>query len=263
MMEIESLPWSGPVPGVKAFQIPRGVVNRRNPYSEHNLCDYVGDDALRVIDARLLLCQRLGIDLDRLVMPRQVHGSRVEVIDEAYLQADVDQQEQRLEGVDALVTHLPGICIGVNTADCVPIVLADPHTGIVAVAHAGWRGAVARIAARTVEAMARRGAVPGQILATIGVSICPECFEVGDEVVEAFAQAHHDVDAVTSRHPGTGKAHIDLRMACARTLTEAGVPQGQITITQLCSRCNSDRYFSARRMGVKSGRTFTGIYMQP
>ena len=261
MIEIERLPWSQPVAGAMAFQVLRGHADQRDTYSEHNLCDYVGDDALRVLDARLALCQQLGITLDALVMPRQTHGTRVAVVDDGFLAADIARQEQLLDEVDALVTRLRGVCIGVNTADCVPIALVDPEAGVVAVAHAGWRGTVARIAREVLLAMERQGARPQCVVATMGASIGPECFEVGPEVVQQFAQAGFDVGAIAKCHPATGKSHIDLRLANRHVLEQAGVLPDHIADDAPCSRCHCERYFSARRLGINSGRTFTGVML--
>ncbi len=262
MIELDILKWARPVQGVEAFSTTRGEVDRRNAYSGVNLCDYVGDDALRVLDARIMLTMQLGIDLDDLVMPRQTHSCRVAVIDEAFRSMDIDQQEAALEGVDGLVTSLKGVVIGVNTADCVPIVLVDSHAGIIAAAHAGWRGTAGRIGEAVVDAMCRQGASANNILAAMGPSICQDCFEVGDEVVEAFGKAHFDLDAIVERNVTTGKAHIDLRAANRAVLDSAGVPADNITLSQHCSRCNPDRFFSARRLGTSSGRTFTGICLK-
>ena len=243
-----------------AFSTMRGEVDRRNAYSSVNMCDYVGDDALRVLDARISLSMQLGVDLDDLVMPRQTHSCRVAVIDERFRSLDIDQQEAALEGVDALVTTLPGVVIGVNTADCVPIVLVDDKAAVIAVAHAGWRGTVGRIVAAVVDEMCRKGARADRIQAAMGPSICQECFEVGDEVVEAFAKAHFNIDTIVNRNSVTGKAHIGLRAANRDVLIAAGVPSENIIMSQHCSRCEHERFFSARRLGINSGRTFTGIY---
>lgn len=259
MMELVELNFAEAADGVVAFSTTRGEVDRRNAYSGVNLCDYVGDDALRVLDARLTLAMQLGVDLDDLVMPRQTHSCRVAVIDEQFRSLDIAPQETALEGVDALVTSLTGVVIGVNTADCVPIVLADKHAGIIAVAHAGWRGTVGRIAAKVVEEMCRQGAQVGRIQAAMGPSICQDCFEVGDEVVAAFQKAHFDIDAIMKRNPETGKAYIDLRAANHSVLVAAGMPSEAIVTSQHCSRCEHERFFSARRLGINSGRTFTGI----
>ena len=259
-MELEKLAFVRPVEGVAAFSTTRGEVDGRNPYSGVNLCDYVGDDALRVLDARIMLAMQLGVDLDAVVMPRQTHSCNVAVIDTHFMDNDIDRQEQALEGVDALVTTLPGVVIGVNTADCVPIVLADEAAGVIAVAHAGWRGTVGRIARAVVEEMCRQGARVERIQASMGPSICQDCFEVGDEVVEAFKKARFDLDAIVTRNASTGKAHIDLRAANREVLVAAGVPAGNVVLSQHCSRCEHGRFFSARRLGIDSGRTFTGIY---
>ena len=262
MMELEYLDFMRSHDDVVAFSTTRGKVDERNAYSGINLCDYVGDDALRVLDARITLAMQLGVDLDDIIMPRQTHSCRVAVIDEAFRSMDIDKQETALEGVDALVTSLRGVVIGVNTADCVPIVLLDDQAGIIAVAHAGWRGTVGRIAGAVVSEMCRQGASVERIEAAMGPSICQECFEVGDEVVDAFKQAHFDLDTIVKRNATTGKAHIDLRAANRAVLIDAGVPSENIILSQHCSRCEHDRFFSARRLGTSSGRTFTGIYQR-
>ena len=259
MIELLTLDFAKSIEGVEAFSTMRGEVDRRNTYSGVNLCDYVGDDALRVLDARIRLSMTLGVDLDDLVMPRQTHSCRVAKIDADFMNSDIDQQETALEGVDALVSRLSGVVIGVNTADCVPIVLADAQAGVIAVAHAGWRGTAGRILKSVVDEMCRQGAKPDHIQAAMGPSICQDCFEVGDEVVEAFGQAGFDLDSIVMRNETTGKAHIDLRAANLAVLVAAGVPACNIVTSRHCSRCEHQRFFSARRLGIDSGRTFTGI----
>ena len=110
-----------------------------------------------------------------------------------------------------------------------------------------------------VNEMCRLGAQPDDIHAVMGPSICQECFEVGDEVVDAFRQAHFNLGTIVKRNPDTGKAHIDLRAANRDILEAAGVPADQIVISRHCSRCEHNRFFSARRLGIHSGRTFTAI----
>ena len=258
-MELLDLEFEQPVSGVKAFSTTRGEVDGRNAYSGVNLCDYVGDDALRVLDARLTLAMHLGVDLDDLIMPRQTHSTRVAVIDERFRSLDIDKQEAALEGVDALVTTLQGVVIGVNTADCVPLVLVDGQAGVIAVAHAGWRGTVGRIGEAVVKEMCRQGADAHRIQVAMGPGICQECFEVGDEVVKAFKTAGFALSDIVKRNAVTGKAHIDLRMANRAVLIAAGVPEGNIVTSRHCSRCEHGRFFSARRLGINSGRTFTAI----
>lgn len=260
-MTLDELKFNGDAKSIRAVQTLRGEVTRNNPYSQWNLCDYTGDDALKVLDARLQFCQHLGIDLDHLVMPRQTHSTNIKVLNQDYLDASIEDQDSVLEGIDALVTTLPGLCIGVNTADCVPIAFADPANGVIAIAHAGWRGTVGRIAKDTIKVMETVGAKASNILATMGVSICQDCFEVGDEVVNAFEEAGFNISLIMRRNATTSKAHINLQEANRQVLIAAGVPAQNITFPSHCSHCESDRYFSARRLGINSGRTFTGIIM--
>lgn len=259
MMQLELLEFAKPIEGVEVFSTTRGEVDRRNAFSGVNLCDYVGDDALHVLDWRLTLALQLGVDLDDLVMPRQTHSCNVAFIDESFRDTDIAKQESLLEGVDALVTSLRGVVIGVNTADCVPIVLVDEVAGIIAVAHAGWRGTVGRIAKNVVGCMCQHGAKVDRIQATMGPSICQACFEVGDEVVDAFGQADFALSHIVERDATTGKAHIDLRAANRDVLIAAGVPADNILTSTHCSRCEHDRFFSARHLGINSGRTLSAI----
>ena len=222
MIELEKLWFAGPVSEqVQAFSTLRGRVQGGKPYSQVNLCDYVGDDALRVLDARITLSMQLGVELDDLIMPRQTHSCRVAVI--------------------------------------VPLILVDEAAGLIAAAHAGWRGTAGRIAGAVVDEMCRMGARADHIQVAMGPSICQDCFEVGDEVVEAFGQAGFNLEDMVARNPATGRAHIDLRMANREVLVRAGVPAGHIALSQHCSRCEHERYFSARRLGIGSGRTLTAV----
>ncbi len=260
-MTLDELTLKGCDKSIKVLQTQRGEVCTNDSYSQWNLCDYTGDDALRVLDARMQFCHQLDIELDHLVMPRQSHTTNVAVIGQNFFDTSIDEQDSALDDIDALVTMLPRVCIGVNTADCVPIALADPVHGIIAIAHAGWRGAMAKIAAKTVNTMLHLGADVTCISATMGASICQECFEVGDEVAQAFEQAGFDLAKIMHRNTITGKAHINLQEANRQVLISAGVSYGNILLPEHCSRCEHNRYFSARRLGINSGRTFTGIIM--
>ncbi|MBR5118147.1 MAG: peptidoglycan editing factor PgeF [Muribaculaceae bacterium] len=258
-MTLDELKFNSDAKDIRVIQTQRGEVNATNSFSQWNLCHYTGDEAQHVFESRLELCRQLGIDYDHLIMPRQVHSCRVTAFDEKLVASPSRIRKLMLDDVDALVTTVPGVCIGVNTADCVPIALTDPTNGVIAIAHAGWRGTVGRIAEDTVKVMEAMGAKISNILATMGVSICQDCFEVGDEVVKAFEDAGFDMSLIMHRNASTGKAHINLQEANRQVLIAAGVPPSNITLPEHCSRCESDRYFSARRLGINSGRTFTGI----
>lgn len=259
-MKIDSLHFAQPLTGIEAFTTLRGSATDNDPYSQFNVCDYTGDDKSHVANCRLNLCSTLGIAPQHLVMPHQTHSADCVIIGEDFLSLSDDAKSSMLDGKDAIITTLSDVAIGVNTADCVPIILADPHKGIIAAVHAGWKGTVKRIAANAIQAMtAHLGANPSNIYAAIGVSICQDCFEVGDEVLEQFADAKFHINHIAYRSSTTGKAHISLQEANKVTLTECGIPQENISICGICTRCNPTTYFSARRIGIKSGRVFTGI----
>ncbi len=244
---------------IYAFSTLRGLNgDAADNYSCFNVCDYTGDTPQHVAKCRHELCQLLSIEPSHLIMPRQTHTDRVAIVDDTLIATDDAMRSSLLQDIDALVTAVPNVAIGVNTADCVPIIFCDPSTGILGAAHAGWKGTVMRIGARTVEAMIALGAHADDIEAVIGPSICPQCFEVGDEVVKQFIDNNHS-HSIIHRNFSTGKAHIDLWKANYLTLVEAGIAPENISISGNCTRCNPSHYFSARRIGIKSGRIFTGI----
>lgn len=236
------------LPGAAALTTERDCSSPDNPYDGFNACFYTGDDPLHTESCRHAIACRLGLaDPALLIMPRQTHTCRV---------ASVTSSDagRSLEDVDALVTADPEVALGVSTADCVPLLMVDPVAGVAAAVHSGWRGTAGHIAAHAVEAMTGLGASPRDIRAALGPCICTDCFEVGEEVAEAFTAA--GLGGAVRNDFGI-KPHIDLAKAVSITLVRAGVappapPPG-------CSRCLPGRFFSARRLGIASGRTLTVI----
>ena len=228
-------------------------------YAEFNINQFCGDDEEAIRRNRSLLCQTLGIGDDRLIMPHQVHLAKVQRIDEAFLVSSAEERNQRLEGIDAVMTDLPGVCIGVSTADCIPILLYDTCHHAVAAIHAGWRGTVSRIAEKAVAALnAAYGSQPHDLKAQIAPGISLDSFEVGDEVYDAFATAGFDMKAISRRQ---AKWHVDLPACNRLQLTAAGVLAANIAVADICTVHNSSTFFSARCLGIQSGRIFTGIMM--
>jgi polyphenol oxidase len=154
---------------------------------------------------------------------------------------------------DALVSNESGKRIGVRTADCVPILLADPKTRAVAAIHAGWRGTAARVASKTIERMQKDfGTQPGNVIAAIGPSIGVCCYEVGTEVRAQFADLFPD-------RIGNGHLMLDLIEANRRILMAAGVPAAQIQSAGLCTYCSPEDFFSYRRDPRDPGRMISFI----
>ena len=243
--------------GARAFSTMRKGGVSQGPYAEFNINYYCGDRREDIEANRLSLCRFLGIDMQHLVYPHQVHGVEVLAIDEDFFTLDDKRRKECLEGVDAVMTHLPGVCVGVSTADCIPVLLYDKEHHACCAVHAGWRGTVSRIVQHAVSAMAEKyGTVPGALVAVIGPGISLEHFEVGDEVYEAFRLAGFNMTAIATRME---KWHIDLWEANRLLLVESGVPSGNIQVAGICTFANAGQFFSARRLGIDSGRIFSGM----
>ena len=277
------LPYDLANPQVKAFSTTRispfscsaTELRDMGAYAAFNVTDYCHDKPSRVQRNREWLAQTLGIDNVRLVMPHQTHSDRVMEVDDSLLALSTADRAQALEGVDALITRQQGVCIGVSTADCVPILLYDPAQKACAAIHAGWRGTVSHIATKAIRLMqATYGTRPSDLRAIIGPSISLQAFEVGDEVVEAFAQAGFDISRICRKMPPMHpddinsctrqalRPHIDLWAANAMLMEEQGISLEHIQVCGICTYQSHDTFFSARQSGIRSGRIFTGIMME-
>lgn len=244
--------------GVTAFSTTRQGGFSQGAFGQFNINPYCGDSEEAVGRNRQLLCQLLGICDDRLLLPHQVHLTGMAVVDQALL----SHPAEALEGMDALMTDVAGVCIGVSTADCIPVLLFDRAHRAVCAIHAGWRGTVQRIVGKAVGQMSAVYATrPADLFAQIGPGISLDSFEVGDEVYEAFASQAFSMDTISRRY-GTGKWHIDLPLCNRQQLLSAGVPATHIAVSPVCTFRQCDTYFSARRLGIHSGRIFTGILME-
>lgn len=194
-----------------------------------------------------------------VVTGHQVHGTRVAVVNRP------DMTREDLDGYDALVTNLRGIAIGVRTADCVPILLFDPHKSVIAAVHSGWKGTVQRIVQKAIYTMKSQFGTEGKDLkAIIGPSIGPDSFQVGEDVVKYFKEQGFPLDKIWFFNEGKGDSpmyhghHIDLIKANTWLLEQAGVAIDNI---QACGidTYTDESFFSARREGVECGRIINAI----
>ena len=248
--------------GVTAFSSTRHGGYSKGNYAEFNINHYGGDDEHAISQNREVLCRLLGISSDRLLMPHQVHRTEIAVVDEGLLRLSPEERREKLDGIDALMTNIAGLCIGVSTADCIPVLLYDPvHQAICAI-HAGWRGTVQRIVEKAVKKMAAvYGTLPCELIAQIGPGISLDSFEVGDEVYDAFAKEGFPMELI-SKKMGE-KWHIDLPECNRRQLLSTGIPSDHIAVSPVCTFQQPDTFFSARRLGINSGRIFSGIQLNP
>lgn len=259
---------------VTAFSTMREGGMSTGNYASFNINHYCGDSEENIAKNLSTLAERLNIDTDRFVYPHQTHSSEFRFITPEYFDLQQEERKSFIEGVDAVITDMTGVCIGVSTADCIPILLYDPEHRCVAAVHAGWRGTVKRIVQVTLRSMAIRYATrPETVRAAIGPGISLQSFEVGDEVYAAFAEAQFPMQRIARRFPLMNvssheeaqteeKWHIDLPECNRLQLIDMGVLADNIHLSGICTYTDSAHYFSARRLGVASGRIFTGILLR-
>jgi polyphenol oxidase len=209
------------------------------PWASLNLADHVGDDPVHVAANRRRLVDEIGVS--GLVTMRQVHGAHVAV---------VDAEPAEPPEADALITTAPDLALVVLVADCTPVLLSDRRAGVVAAVHAGRKGLAAGVLPATLSVMTQLRARPDRLYAVIGPSICPEHYEVPEEMRTDVSTRAPGSDATTSR----GTPALDIRAGLLRQLHDAGVRR--LAVLPQCT-AEDDRFFSHRRDGV-TGR-FAGV----
>lgn len=169
--------------------------------------------------------------------------------------------------VDGMVTDIPDVMLTVFGGDCPPVYIADPVRGAVGLVHAGWKGTLGRIPEVAIAQMVVKfGSRPEDMYAAIGPGVCRDCYEMGDEVYDAFASewGRDEADRILSRYPAKeeerdkypqGKYHLDLREANKMTLLRAGIPEDRIAVSNVCTMCNSDIFYSYRAGKMENEQT--------
>ncbi|MEP7272697.1 MAG: peptidoglycan editing factor PgeF [Acidobacteriota bacterium] len=224
-----------------AFSTRSGGVS---PLPDHalSLGNVSQDQQANVTENRRRFLDALDATDRTLVTARQVHSADVRLV------RDLEDASGPAVTCDALVARTSDAMLAVQTADCLPILLADTQTGAFAAVHAGWRGTLQGIVARTVELMQQTyGTVSTDILAALGPAIGSCCFEVGPEVVELFREKFSDAEQCFSQGQPDGKAHLDLNKLNRQQLVDCGVQNDRISDAGLCTVCRNDLFFSYRK----------------
>lgn len=244
------------------LRVPHATSTRQGgfsegPYASLNLGRMSGDDLEVVERNRLQFARSIGFPIRQNLQMN--HGIEV-----AHLQNPEDWGKSWQ--ADACITAHPEVSLSLTTADCVPIFFHDPVKPAVGVAHAGWRGTVAGIAAQTVEAMIRSfSSQPGDLLVGLGPSISQCCFEVSREVFDEFEREFHQEPQFSERvqaRPEKEKWHIDLHWANRIWLQRAGVDPSKILTCDLCTSCTQEMFYSYRRDQGRTGRLLSAIALR-
>jgi YfiH family protein len=225
------------------------------------------DDAANVAVNRKLFLKAVTGDPDfPLITVRQVHSAVVRQIT-----PEITGISNGSEPADGMMTAEPGILLGIQTADCIPVLIADQRRQVVAAFHAGWRGTLKRIVEEGVGQMRLKfGSKAGDLVAAIGPGIGPCCYRVGEEIRGEFeaefsyaAELFREMAAAAGGSNDRPALHLDLVQANRRQLLDAGLVASQISIVGECTSCRTDRYFSYRAEGGRTGRMLSVIGIKP
>jgi YfiH family protein len=231
--------------------IVHGFSTRRAEHNQFTLGPMGSENpAIQINRARFL--SAIGMPGWPVLKLRQIHSSIVQDMKNTFA------ANEPVEG-DAAITRLGGAALSIQTADCVPILMADRQGRAVAAIHAGWRGTAEHIAPKSVARLAEEyGVAAADLIAVIGPHNAVCCYEVGEEVVEAINDA-----AAIVRKPEWTKPHLNQAVANQRQLIQAGIPEDQIIVSSLCTQCRSDLFYSYRREGKSAGRMLSVIGILP
>lgn len=217
---------------------------------------------------RNILAHQLGSSISMECITDQKHTNYVHVASQEDLGIPtVGNFALHRHYVDGVVTDIPDVLLTAFGGDCPPVYIVDPVRKAVGLVHAGWRGTLGRIPEVAIANMVVRfGCDPADIYAVVGPGICRDCYEMGNEVYDAFASewSRDEADMILSKYPAVdadgkeipgGKYHLDLREANRLTLLRAGVPEDHIEVSNVCTKCNSDVFYSYRSGRMENEQT--------
>ena len=223
-------------------------------YASLNLSFDRGDREECVRENFRRIGEALGVRCEDMVLSRQTHTTNVRIVTEADRGKGITRERDYTD-VDGLVTNVPGICLVTSYADCVPLYFVDPVKKVIGLSHSGWRGTVGKIGKKTILLMQEKyGSDPADILAAAGPSVCMDCYEVSEDVIERVKEAFEEAfwPQLFYRKPN-GKSKLNLWKANELIFREAGIQPEHIAVTNVCTHCNSRILYSHRVAGDKRG----------
>ncbi len=216
-----------------------------------NLSFNRNDSRENVIENYRIIAGAIGADFDKMVLSNQVHDNKIRYISEEDAGKGLTKDSDIL-GYDGLTTDVPGIPIVTFYADCVPVLILDPVKKAITAVHSGWKSTVKNIAFEALKLMENKyKSNMRDLQIAIGPSICKNCFEVGEEVYNQFKNVYPWCDTYTTKE--NGKYYIELQRIIKKVIVEAGVPEENILISGICTKCNKDIFYSYRGDQTKTG----------
>jgi polyphenol oxidase len=233
---------------LKPFKFGKEVAAFVSTKQAGNISYNVGDDPKKVTVNRKALARSLNILIRSFTCAVQVHGGKVVKVTKSMRGKGALDIKSAIKNADAMITNIPGICLLIQIADCVPLLIYDPKKKVIGAAHAGWRGTVKDIAGKTVKTMKKYyKSDPKDIYVGIAPSIGKCCYEVGPEVANEFGYK--------------GRIKLDLKEENLSRLIKAGIPRKNVQISPICTQCSSKDFFSVRAAKGNTGRFAAGIML--
>lgn len=229
-----------------AFSTRLGGTSRL-PEAALNLTNFKGDTPENVAENRRRFLCAIDAEGAPIVTARQTHSA-----DRCFIKS-IEQARSFRQECDAMMTRLRDVLLGIQTADCLPILIADTKTGVMAAIHAGWRGTASRITERTVaDLMLQHGVSPRHCIAALGPTACKECYEIGEDVIERFKTEFRYWPSLLVNFKEGGKAHLDIRAANRQQLLFCGFTEDSIYVADYCTMHQNELFFSHRAEGRTS-----------
>jgi len=227
-------------------------------FYDFNISLESNDKIEKIIQNRKSLSKTVNIPLENFVMQNQVHGNNVKIISAKHKGKGVYKHSNTIQDNDAMITNIPGICLFLFAADCVPILFYDKKKEVIGAAHSGWQGTIKKIAQKTVLKMREvyQSSI-SDIIVGIGPSISVKNYEIGENVLKEGEKTFGTIENYFQLNKSTDKYHFDLWHANKQQLIDVGIKPENIEISEMCTFDNSDFFFSARKKNT--GRFGAGI----
>jgi len=233
-----------------AVSTRHGGVSEAPELKSLNLGFKTDDSKENVIENYKRFCSAAGFDVNSLVFAKQTHSDNVRFADKNDIGKGIFKERDYTD-VDASITNIPGISLVIHTADCVPVAFADPVNKAIGNAHCGWRGTFKELSKKTLSEMHNRfGTNPKDVICAIGPCICESCYEVSKDLYIEFKNKFGFDDAIIQNKD---KFFLNLALINKHILTNAGVKEENISISDLCTCCEKENLYSHRGLGPKRG----------
>ncbi|GHH96480.1 peptidoglycan editing factor PgeF [Neobacillus kokaensis] len=256
-LTIES--WMKQFPGLVAGITTKIGGVSKGDFETLNLGFHVDDEVNHVYLNREKVADLLNFPLDQWVGAEQIHDIGLKRVEKKDCGKGSVSYEQSFKGTDGFYTNEEGILLTLVFADCVPLFFIAPNAKMIGAAHAGWKGTVSQISKKMVAAFGTDGINPKDIHVVIGPSICEKCYIVDNRVVKLVENILEDVDRKPYNLISDGQFSLDLRQLNRLILLKAGIPDEQISMSNLCTSCDQELFFSHRRDQGKTGRMLSFI----